>query len=90
MYEKIRKERATKVQQASSRAGDNLNERIGFTGLTPHDTSLAAAEGKLTSKRLSLTMYGGGSLTPFFTVNEIVSYKMHEHVAAEVGAENTP
>lgn len=49
MYQKIRKPRATRVQTASARATENLNERIGFTSLTPHDASLAAAEGKLTS-----------------------------------------
>ena len=51
LYEKIRKERATRVQQSSARATENLNERIGFSSLTPHDASLAAAEGKLTGKR---------------------------------------
>ena len=50
MYQLIRKDRATRVQTASARATENLNERIGFTSLTPHDASLAAAEGKLTSK----------------------------------------
>ena len=58
MYEKIRKERATRVQQASASAMENLNERIGFTSLTPRDTlSLAAAKGKLTGKCLSSTMH---------------------------------
>ncbi|KAJ3992256.1 salicylate hydroxylase [Lentinula boryana] len=65
MYQTIRKPRATRVQSASARATENLNERIGFTSLTPHDASLAAAEGKL-------------------TINEMNSYKMHNHVASEV------
>ncbi|KAK7471025.1 hypothetical protein VKT23_002440 [Stygiomarasmius scandens] len=65
MYQLIRKDRATRVQTASARATENLNERIGFTSLTPHDASLAAAEGKL-------------------TINEMNSYKMHDHVASEV------
>ncbi|KAJ4492807.1 salicylate hydroxylase [Lentinula edodes] len=65
MYQTIRKPRATRVQSASARATENLNERIGFTSLTPHDASLAAAEGKL-------------------TINEMNSYKMHNHVATEV------
>ncbi|KAF9268247.1 salicylate hydroxylase [Marasmius fiardii PR-910] len=65
MYQVIRKDRATRVQTASARATENLNERIGFTSLTPHDASLAAAAGKL-------------------TINEMNSYKMHDHVAAEV------
>ena len=50
LYEKIRKTRATRVQQSSARAMENLNERMGFSSLTPHDAALAAAEGKLTSK----------------------------------------
>jgi salicylate hydroxylase len=50
MYETIRKPRATRVQTASARATENLNERIGFTSLTPHDMTLAAQENKLTSK----------------------------------------
>ena len=87
MYERIRKERATRVQQASLRATGNLNERIGFTSLTPHDMSLAAAEGELTSECLSLTRYGARALTPSSTVNEMNSYNMHDHVAAEVGTE---
>ncbi|KAJ3922680.1 salicylate hydroxylase [Lentinula edodes] len=65
MYQTIRKPRATRVQSASARATENLNERIGFTSLTPHDASLAAAEGKL-------------------TINEMNSYKMHNHIATEV------
>jgi len=89
MYEKIRKGRATRVQQASTSAGENLNERIGFANPTPHDMSLAAAKDRLTSKRLSFTMYGSRTpVAPFLTVNEINSYKMHDHVAAEVGAEH--
>ena len=61
MYERIRKERATRVQQASLRATENLNERIGFTSLKPHDVSLAAAKGELTSECLSLIAYGSGT-----------------------------
>ena len=86
MYEKIRKERATRVQRASARAMENLNERAGFTSLTPHDMSLAAAEGKLTSKCLSLTAHEGRTLTSFLTVNEMNLYRMHDHIAAEVDA----
>ncbi|ESK93765.1 salicylate hydroxylase [Moniliophthora roreri MCA 2997] len=65
LYQRIRKPRATRVQTASVRATENLNERMGFTSLTPHDATLAAAEGKL-------------------TINEMNSYKMHDHVASEV------
>ena len=49
--------------------------------------SLAAAEGKLTSMCLSLAVHGGVTLIPFITVNEMNSYNMRNHVAAEVGAE---
>lgn len=55
LYEKIRKDRATRVQQSSARATENLNERIGFSSLTPHDASLAAAEGKLTGMCFFIT-----------------------------------
>lgn len=71
IYEKIRKDRATRVQQASSRAGENfMNERLGFKPLVPRDAALAAAEGKL-------------------TINEMNLYKMHDHIAAEVGVMRT-
>lgn len=50
MYERVRKFRATKVQQASERAAEDMDERIGFTPLTPHEMALAAAKGKLTGK----------------------------------------
>jgi len=89
MYEKIRKGRATRIQQSSARAGESLNERIGFTTLTPHDASLAAAEGKLTGKYLSPAMYWGRTtVISFLAVDEMNSYKMHDHVATEVGAES--
>lgn len=85
LYEKIRKGRATRVQQSSARATENLNERIGFSSLTPHDAALAAAEGKLTGKRCFISASGGGTLTHFLLVNEMNMYNMHDHVAAEVG-----
>ncbi|THU85367.1 salicylate hydroxylase [Dendrothele bispora CBS 962.96] len=53
LYQAIRKPRATRVQAASARAMENLNERIGFTSLTPHDATLAAAEGKLTVNEMN-------------------------------------
>lgn len=53
MYETIRKPRATRVQAASARATENLNERIGFTSLTPHDMDLAAKDGKLTINEMN-------------------------------------
>ncbi|KAK7015520.1 hypothetical protein VNI00_019101 [Paramarasmius palmivorus] len=53
LYQNIRKPRATRVQTASARATENLNERIGFTSLTPHDATLAATEGKLTINEMN-------------------------------------
>lgn len=82
MYQAIRKPRATRVQTASARATENLNERIGFTSLTPHDASLAAADGKLTSKWLINCIW---VLTHTrFPVNEMNGYKMQDHIASEV------
>ena len=89
MYERIRKGRATRVQQASARATENLNERIGFTSLTPHDASLAAAEGKLTGESAQLSLPRGMALIFPLPVNEMNYYKMHDHIAAEVGLERT-
>ena len=54
IYQKIRKERATRVQQSSTKAMGELKERIGFTTLTPEDIALAAKEGRLTGKNLFL------------------------------------
>ncbi|KAJ7265854.1 salicylate hydroxylase [Mycena haematopus] len=65
LYQTIRKPRATRVQLASAKATENLNERIGFTSLPAPDAELAAAEGKL-------------------TINEMNSYKMHDHIEEEV------
>ena len=59
LYQKFRKERATRVQQSSARAAENLDKRIRFSSSTPHDASLAAAEGKLTGGWCSLTPHGG-------------------------------
>ncbi|KAJ7638439.1 salicylate hydroxylase [Roridomyces roridus] len=53
MYQTIRKPRATRVQTASARATENLNERIGFTSMTAPDAELAAAEGKLTINEMN-------------------------------------
>ncbi|BEJ17786.1 hypothetical protein CspHIS471_0700540 [Cutaneotrichosporon sp. HIS471] len=52
-YEHIRKPRATRVQAASARATENLNERIGFTSLSAPDAALAAKEGKLTVNEMN-------------------------------------
>lgn len=52
-YEHIRKPRATRVQAASARATENLNERIGFTSLTAPEAALAAKDGKLTVNEMN-------------------------------------
>lgn len=84
MYQTIRKPRATRVQSASARATENLNERIGFTSLTPHDASLAAAEGKLTSEHSFYTQDRASTDYDGFEVNEMNSYNMHDHISSEV------
>lgn len=48
MYQRIRFPRGTRVQDASRRALENLNERIGFSSLTAPEAALAAKENKLT------------------------------------------
>ena len=53
MYERIRKPRATRVQESSHKALENLNERIGFSSLTAHDAAVAAREGKLTVNEMN-------------------------------------
>lgn len=52
-YEHIRKPRATRVQAASARATENLNERIGFTSLSAPEAALAAKDGKLTVNEMN-------------------------------------
>ena len=54
MYQAIRKPRATRVQNASTRATENLNERIGFSSLSAPEAKLAAAENKLTVDEMNL------------------------------------
>jgi salicylate hydroxylase len=53
MYQHIRKPRATRVQSASARATENLNERIGFTSLSAPEARLKAAEGELTVNEMN-------------------------------------
>jgi salicylate hydroxylase len=53
LYEKVRKPRATRVQAASARAMENLNERAGFTSLKPTDDMLKAKQGMLTTRELN-------------------------------------
>ena len=53
LYQDIRKPRATRVQQASTAALENLNERIGFSSLSAPDAALAAKENKLTVNEMN-------------------------------------
>lgn len=48
MYNQIRYPRAFRVQEASKRALENLNERIGFSSLSAPEERLAASQNKLT------------------------------------------
>ena len=48
LYEAVRKPRGTRVQDASARATENLNERIGFSSLSGADAKIAKAQNKLT------------------------------------------
>lgn len=61
MFQRLRKGRATRVQEASVRATENLNERIGFSSLNAHEQALAAGEGKLTGECWSEIRDGGGT-----------------------------
>lgn len=53
LYEQIRKPRATKVQAASARARENINERIGFSSMNV-GYKAAVASGKLTIDEMNL------------------------------------
>ncbi|KAJ1599100.1 hypothetical protein NDA14_001795 [Ustilago hordei] len=53
LYQHIRKPRATRVQYASARALENLNERIGFSSLGAPHAALAAKENKLTVNEMN-------------------------------------
>jgi salicylate hydroxylase len=44
LYEKMRKERATRVQEASFRARENLNERIGWSSSIDRPDKLTIEE----------------------------------------------
>lgn len=54
MYQRIRYDRGTRVQEKSRLATENINERIGFSSLEAPDKNLAAGEGKLTIAELNL------------------------------------
>lgn len=53
LYERVRKPRATRVQMASARATENLNERIGFTSCSPSSELLRAKQGMLTISEMN-------------------------------------
>lgn len=44
LYESLRKERATRVQEASFKARENLNERIGWSSSADHPGKLTIEE----------------------------------------------
>lgn len=50
LYQAIRKPRATRVQDASWRATENVGERIGFTSIQVQEESLRPSAGSLTGK----------------------------------------
>jgi salicylate hydroxylase len=53
LYERVRKPRATRVQQASLRATENINERIGFS-TQPYAQGKVPTTGKLTTDEMNL------------------------------------
>ncbi|KAF5333577.1 hypothetical protein D9611_002290 [Ephemerocybe angulata] len=53
LYQAIRKPRATRVQEASARATENVGERIGFTSIQVEDESLRPSEGSLTVREMN-------------------------------------
>lgn len=53
LYEKVRKPRATRVQAASIRATEDINERIGFSS-TPYSQGKHANTGVLTIDEMNL------------------------------------
>ena len=74
MYERVRKERATKVQSASARATEDLNERIGFSSLSKK------VGPKLTSKYdVKFFLHEMCSWVPFI-VAEMNLYDMRKHL----------
>lgn len=87
LYQIIREPRSTRVQEASWRATLNINERIGFTSLTAPEAELAAAADKLTSEPQFFIQQAFLNVR---TVNEMNSYKMHDHVATEVAKLSAP
>lgn len=50
LYQVIRKPRATRVQEASARATENVGERIGFTSIRVEEESLRPKDGALTGR----------------------------------------
>lgn len=56
MYNRIQYPRASRVQEASKRALENLNERIGFSSLSAPEERLAATQNKLTVAEMNHVM----------------------------------
>lgn len=55
LYEQVRRPRATRVQEASKRARENITERIGFSSNTTHKSYRVADEkNKLTVEEMNL------------------------------------
>ena len=64
LYEKIRKPRATRVQDASIRATEDINERIGFSS-TPYSQGKHAQTGVLTVDEMNLVRIAALPLRSF-------------------------
>jgi salicylate hydroxylase len=54
LYNQIRQSRASRVQEASKRALENINERLGFSSLPAHEERYAASQNKLTVSEMNL------------------------------------
>jgi salicylate hydroxylase len=79
LYEHIRKPRATRVQEASIRATEDINERIGFSS-TPYSQTKHANTGVLTIDEMNLV-----SLLSYqdyrLILTNAAQYNMNDHIA---------
>lgn len=75
LYERVRKPRATRVQQASLRATENINERIGFS-TQPYAQGKVASTGKLTTDEINL--YGELNTSTF--ILPVVGYHRTDYL----------
>ena len=62
LYQAIRKPRASRVQEASARATENVGERIGFTSIQVQDELLKPKSGNLTGEYTLLCLIDNGEL----------------------------